>query len=282
MENYTEVVDVNPTLFRAVAVSRELNLTAIASQFGIERPFSWEDTLVLSEKHLEGILPQPTGKGVFAFSFGTLVFVNCADTDISDVISYLKRLDRNLSDFSSVEYADDYRLTVSGEELSVTYDELIVPETKDYYRELVAVALAKSTAMERVEDEIGKLFDDVEQFITQLKKGKLSISDERLARLSGRILSYRYSSISYIMILEKPDVVWRIQEAQELYSDLERLFELPDRYEKISHKTQTLLDMTQVFADLYHAKRGTRLEVAVIMLIAFEIILSLVERFWPL
>jgi uncharacterized Rmd1/YagE family protein len=271
----------NPTLFRAVAVSRELNLTTIASQFGIERPFSWEDTLVLSERHLEGILPQPAGKGVYLFSFGTLVFVNCADSDIMDVIAYLKKLDRNLAEFARVEYVDDYKLTVSGDELSVTYDELMAPEMKDYYRELVAVILAKSTAMERIEDEIGKLFDDVEQFITQLKKGTLSISDERLARLSGRILSYRYSSISYIMILEKPDVVWRSQEAQELYSDLERLFELPDRYEKISHKTQTLLDMTQVFADLYHAKRGTRLEVAVILLIAFEIILSLVERFWP-
>ena len=271
----------NPTLFRAVAVSRELNLTTIASQFGIERPFSWEDTLVLSERHLEGILPQPAGKGVYLFSFGTLVFVNCADSDIMDVIAYLKKLDRNLAEFARVEYVDDYKLTVSGGEPSVTYDELMAPEMKDYYRELVAVILAKSTAMERIEDEIGKLFDDVEQFITQLKKGTLSISDERLARLSGRILSYRYSSISYIMILEKPDVVWRSQEAQELYSDLERLFELPDRYEKISHKTQTLLDMTQVFADLYHAKRGTRLEVAVILLIAFEIILSLVERFWP-
>jgi uncharacterized Rmd1/YagE family protein len=180
-----------------------------------------------------------------------------------------------------VEYVDDYKLTVSGDESSVTYDELIAPEMKDYYRQLVAVILAKSTAMERIEDEISRLFDDVEQFITQLKRGSLSISDERLAKLSGRILSYRYSSISYIMILEKPDIVWRNQEAQELYSDLERLFELPDRYEKISHKTQTLLDMTQVFADLYHAKRGTRLEVAVILLIAFEIILSLVERFWP-
>jgi uncharacterized Rmd1/YagE family protein len=281
MENRREVVAVNPTLFKAVAVSRELNLTAIASQFGIERPFSWEDTLSLSESHLEGILPQPASKGVYLFSFGTLVFVNCADSDIMDVIAYLKKLDRNLAEFTRVEYVDDYKLTVSGDESSVTYDELIAPEMKDYYRQLVAVILAKSTAMERIEDEISRLFDDVEQFITQLKRGSLSISDERLAKLSGRILSYRYSSISYIMILEKPDIVWRSQEAQELYSDLERLFELPDRYEKISHKTQTLLDMTQVFADLYHAKRGTRLEVAVILLIAFEIILSLVERFWP-
>lgn len=268
------------TSFKSVAVSRELNLNAIASQFGIERPLSWEDTLVLTEKHLEGLLAKPDEKGVFVFSFGTLVFVNCVSTDIMDVIEYLRKLDRNLADFRAIEYTDDYNLVIGGSEPLVSYDELTVPEHADYYAEIIAVALAKSTALERTEDAISKLFDDVESFINQLKEGSLAISDERLAALSGRILSYRYNTISYIMILDKPDVTWRNSEAGEVYGDLERLFELPDRYEKITHKTETLLDITQVFADLYHAKRGTRLEWMVIALIAFEIILNLVERLW--
>ncbi|OPZ65407.1 MAG: hypothetical protein BWY85_00590 [Firmicutes bacterium ADurb.Bin506] len=272
----------SPTSFKAVAVSREINLTSVASQFGIERPLSWEDTLVLTEKHLAGLLPKPEGKGVFAFSFGTLVFVNCAATDIMDVINYIKKFDKNVAEFKAITYSDDYRLVVdeSADEVAVAYDEMFVPAPEVFYAEVIAVALAKSTALERIEDEISKLFDDVETFINQLKKGSLNISDERLAELSGRILSYRYSSISYIMILDRPGIVWRDAEAASVYGDLERMFELPDRYEKITHKSETLLDITQVFADLYHAKRGTRLEWMVIALIAFEIVLGLVERIW--
>lgn len=271
-----------PTSFKAVAVSRELNLTSIASQFGIERPLSWEDTLVLTEKHLAGLLPKPEGKGVFAFSFGTLVFVNCANTDVMDFINYVKKLDKNVAEFKTIDYSDDYRLIIDGsaEEVEVTNEEITVPAAEAFYPEVIAVALAKSTALERVEDEISKLFDDVETFINQLKKGSLNISDERLAVLSGRILSYRYSSISYIMILDRPNIVWRNAEAASVYGDLERMFELPDRYEKINHKSETLLDITQVFADLYHSKRGTRLEWLVIALIAAEIVLGLVERIW--
>ncbi len=271
-----------PTSFKAVAVSRELNLTSIASQFGIERPLSWEDTLVLTEKHLAGLLPKPEGKGVFAFSFGTLVFVNCANTDVMDFINYVKKLDKNVAEFKTIDYSDDYRLIIDGsaEEVDVTNEEITVPAAEAFYPEVIAVALAKSTALERVEDEISKLFDDVETFINQLKKGSLNISDERLAVLSGRILSYRYSSISYIMILDRPNIVWRNAEAASVYGDLERMFELPDRYEKINHKSETLLDITQVFADLYHSKRGTRLEWLVIALIAAEIVLGLVERIW--
>ncbi|MEA4883817.1 MAG: RMD1 family protein [Clostridia bacterium] len=270
----------DPILFKAVAVSRELNITAIASRFGVERKLSWEDTLVLTESRLSGVLLHPEGKAVYVYSFGTLVFLNCADTDIRDVIDYLKNYDRNLSEFRGLEYTDDYSL-IEGGEISVTYDELIVPEMKEFYPEIVAVTLAKSTALERIEDEISRLFDDVEGFINQLKKGALYISDERLAKLSGRILSYRYSTISYIMLLDKPDIVWGNEEAQELYAQLEHLFELSDRYSKFTHKTETLLDMTEVFANLYHAKRGTRLELLVIILIAFELVLNLVERYWP-
>ncbi|MGB4337147.1 MAG: RMD1 family protein [Bacillota bacterium] len=272
-----------PTSFKSVAVSGELNLTAIASHFGIERRLSWEDTLVLTERHLGGLLPQPAGKGVFVFSFGTLVFVNCASTDVMDVISYFKKLDKNLADFKWVEYTDDYRLVVdsAAAEVDVGYDEMVVPSEEPYYLEIIAVALAKSTALDRIEDGLSNIFDNVEVFISQLKKGNLNISDEKLAALSGRILSYRYSSISYIMILDRPDVVWRSAEAASVYSDLEHLFELPDRYEKITHKTETLLDIIEVFADLYHAKRGTRLEWAVIILFIFEIVLTLVESIWP-
>ena len=271
-----------PTSFKSVAVSGELNLTAIASHFGIERRLSWEDTLVLTERHLGGLLPQPAGKGVFVFSFGTLVFVNCASTDVMDVISYFKKLDKNLADFKWVEYTDDYRLVVdsAAAEVDVGYDEMVVPSEEPYYLEIIAVALAKSTALDRIEDGLSNIFDNVEVFISQLKKGNLNISDEARSPLRPYPeLSVR--SISYIMLLDRPDVVWRSAEAASVYSDLEHLFELPDRYEKITHKTETLLDIIEVFADLYHAKRGTRLEWAVIILFIFEIVLTLVESIWP-
>lgn len=281
MENNCGAMVMNQARLQAFAVCREINLSSIAAHFGIKRKLSWEDTLALTEHHLDGILPNPADKTVFIFSFGALVFVNFASSDITDALSYLATLDPNMPGFGATKYADDYQLTIGGNEVSVTYDELIAPTLQPYYLELIAVILAKSVALERIEDEMGKLFDDVEVIINQLKKGKMALSDEQLARISGRILSYRYSSISYIMILDRPDVVWRIQEAQELYLELEHLFELPDRYEKVTHKTETLLDITRVFADLYHAKRGTRLEWLVIILIAFEIVISLVDKFWP-
>ncbi len=39
------------------------------------------------------------------------------------------------------------------------------------------------------------------------------------------------------------------------------------------------MDITEAFSGLAHAKRGTRLEWIIIILIAFEIVLSLYEMF---
>ncbi|MDF2570923.1 MAG: putative YagE family, partial [Sporomusa sp.] len=57
-------------------------------------------------------------------------------------------------------------------------------------------------------------------------------------------------------------------------------FELKDRYEKIRHKTETIMDITEAFSNLVHARRGTRLEWAIIILIVIEIVLSLYDLFF--
>jgi uncharacterized Rmd1/YagE family protein len=54
-------------------------------------------------------------------------------------------------------------------------------------------------------------------------------------------------------------------------------FELPQRYQEIKHKAETLLDITQVFSSLSHARRSARLEWIIIILIAIEIIIYLIE-----
>ena len=75
------------------------------------------------------------------------------------------------------------------------------------------------------------------------------------------------------MVLDKPDITWDDSEADRLYLTMARLFELNQRYQEIKHKSETLLDMTDVFTSLSHARRSARLEWIIIILIAIEIIL---------
>lgn len=264
--------------FRATAVANEIGLNDIAAHFGIRRKYRWEDSLALGESALQGVVLEPAGKSVHIFSFGSVVFVNCQHHEMMDVIRYLAQVEKSLAGVSRFAYTDDYRLEAATEaEPSVNNDCLVVAQEESYQRELVATVLAKSVALERTESGTNALLDEIEDIVAYLGEGRLTASDEQLARMSARILGFRLSTLSHIMLLDKPDITWVNEGAGALYDELGALFELADRYESIRHKTEALMDITTVFAGLAHAKRGNRLEWAVIILIAIEIVLSVAD-----
>lgn len=266
--------------FLALVTGNEIELTTIAQHFGIEQDFRWEDSLELKENYLKGILREPENKEVYIFHFGSMVFVNCQRHEIMDVLQYLKRLEKRINTDNAFVYTDDYLLEISpGSEHAITNDGMTTAQHEDYQHEIVATVLAKSVALNRIEIENDKLLDEIEVVVDLLHRGKLNISDEQLAKIAARILGFKLSTLSYIMLLDKPDITWVNEGAAELFAELSALFELEDRYEKIKHKSETVMDITQVFATLAHAKRGNRLEWAVILLIALEIVLSLLDKF---
>ncbi|MDI3481967.1 MAG: required for meiotic nuclear division protein 1 [Tepidanaerobacteraceae bacterium] len=266
--------------FKAVSLCNELNLNHLGRHFGFSRKFQWDEPLYLSSKQLDGIVRFPQDKSLYIFSFGSIVFLNFAHHEMADFINYLKKIEKDILN-TSLDYFDDYNLEVDPQkEFSINYDRMTLAELKDFHADIISTVLAKSTALDKIEDGINKLLDDIEDIIYFLEQGHLNISDERLARISGKILSFKYNTISYVMLLDKPNITWINEESQNLYNELEKLFELRDRYEKIRHKTETLLDITDVFTGLAHAKRGTRLEWMVIILIFTEILLSIIMYIW--
>ncbi|HMM20009.1 MAG TPA: RMD1 family protein [Selenomonadales bacterium] len=266
--------------FKAAALTNELNLNKIAGHFGIDRKFKWEDSLVLGETALKGVLNDPAGKAIHIFPFGSLVFINCEYHEIMDAVRYLAQVEKNLAAVNGLEYADDYEIQVAGDEQpAINYDYLVIPDEPGYHFEIVATVLAKSVALERIESDTDVLVDEFEEIIALLRQGRLTISDEQLAKISARILGFRLSTISYLMLLDKPEITWVNEEAEALFTELSALFELNDRFDNVKHKTDVLLDITEVFAGLAHSKQGTRLEWAIIVLIAIEIVLSLIDMF---
>lgn len=269
--------------FKSFVIAPEINLNKIASYFGINKKFKWEEPLVLDEKYLKGVIPQPEDKNVYIFHFGSIVCINLAFHEIKDIVSYLKKIDENLNENINVNRADDFHLYVDEKaSFELNYNSVTVTELKKPHLDIISTILAKSIALEKIEEDIDLLLDDIEKIIIYLDKGHLNISDEKLAKTSAKVLRFKYNTLSYIMILEKPDLAWTNEHIEDFYVELSDLFELKDRYEKIRHKTEVLLDITEVFSGLTHSKRGTRLEWMVIILILIELAVSLFDKIIPL
>lgn len=268
---------------KSLVLCNEISLEKIAYHFGINKKLKWDEPMILSENLLNGIISSTANKFVYIYHFGSLVFVNMEYHEIQDVIDYLKKLDENLKNNTPNDYTDEYRIEEDMKnEFAINYDYLSISVFKDYYLDIISLVLAKSTSLRKIENDTDKLLDSIEDIIVYLDTGKFKMSHKEIAKTSAKILRFKYNTISYLMLLDKPKAAWTNEEIEDFYISAVELFELKERYDKMSHKTEVLQDITDVFSGLTHEKKGTKLEIMVILLILFELIISLIEFFLKL
>ncbi len=269
----------DPMTFEARTVGRSIDLNRLAGHFGIRHRYTWEEPLYLDSVRLRGILHEPQGRGAWLFSFGAIVFTDCQPHEIHDILAYLGSHDPALEGTAEAQgfYSDTYALLTDPEaEPGLDTDQMTVASFEAWQPEILATVIAKSVALERLEASLDSALDRFEERLDRLEKGQLESNDGVLARDSARILRIEHDSISYLGILDKPDLTWNNTEAESLYQELSLQFELEDRNEAVTRKTEVLKDINHSFAELAHSRRSTRLEWIVIWLIAIEIVMALV------
>ena len=144
--------------------------------------------------------------------------------------------------------------------------------------QLIATVLARSVVLARDEIRIAQAFDRVEPLVNALRtRGRAGLPIRRVMRHIGDVLAARHRMVGRAQVGEKPDLLWDHPELDRLYARLEAEYELGDRGRAIERKLDVIGDATGVLLDLVQDRRSVRLELAIIGLIAFEIILSLYE-----
>jgi len=263
--------------FTAFAFAGEVDLNRVATRLSITRKFRWEEPMKLNPVTFSLAVGDDTEQ-VYLYYFGGIVFLNCSGEIIARFLDGIVRFAEHLKSHPQLPFREEYRLEIEADsETAITNDYAVMPNDSQAFIDIICFVIAKSVALERIEERIDTVFDEVEVLIANLGKGTLELPDRDMARLASSVLSFKFTSIAHIMVLDKPDITWDNPEADRLYLTMARLFELNQRYQEIKHKSETLLDMTDVFTSLSHARRSARLEWIIIILIAIEIVLYVLE-----
>lgn len=265
--------------FKAFAFGGELDLNRLAVKLGIVRKYRWEEPMKLHPVTFAPSAANDTEQ-VYLYYFGGVVFLNCSGDIIVRFLDSIPQYAESLKAQIQLPYREEYRLEIDPERKSViANDYTVMPRHNMAFMDIICFVIAKSVALERIEERIDVVFDEVEGLIANLGRGKLDLPDRDMARLASSILSFKFTSIAHIMVLDKPDITWDNPEADRLYTTMAGLFELNQRYLEIKHKSETLLDMTDVFSSLSNARRSARLEWIIIILIAIEIVIYLMQLY---
>lgn len=247
--------------FNTYKVADRFPLGRIAEYFKFQNTASWREYIVIESVNLEKVLKySTTEKRAYIFKFGCMTFVNFNQDEVYTFLEFLQSLVGKLdyvlfsrfNESHSMELYDDgtCSLWVSGDE-RVPWSEGI--------NDIVAIILAKSTELYKIEVELSDLLDETENFIFYLQKGKLRANTRRVTSTVARIVRFRYRGIESIKILDRPREAEGEILSRQVYDQMAVYYELEDRYEVLEGQMDNLQSITESYFKLGKNQTENRL-----------------------
>lgn len=212
------------------------------------------------------------------FRYGAVVFFNM---NVEEEAAFLERLSPRIG--GKLTAPEEEAATV---ELLGEADDQVASGGPIHVRDMsmarllvVSDVLAKSVVLAHDEREVAKVFETIEPFVRQLAaNGKFRRNRRGILKLIGEALLVQHNVSGRVAITEKPDALWDRSDLERLYARLEDEYELAERVETLNRKLSVVAETADTLADIIDVSRSLRLEVIVVLLIAFEIVIG----FWQI
>ena len=98
-----------------------------------------------------------------------------------------------------------------------------------------------------------------------------------MLKLIGQALLVQHRVAGRVAVEEKPDVLWDRPDLERLYARVEDEYELQERTRALKRKLDVINETAHALTDVIESDRATRLEATVVVLILFEIVLTVFQ-----
>jgi uncharacterized Rmd1/YagE family protein len=145
--------------------------------------------------------------------------------------------------------------------------------------QVIADALAKSSALSYYESLIAKTFDKIEPVASKMQEGIFvsgSVSRDILKHI-GMTLSVQRTMVGQVEIEEKPEVLWERPELERLFHRLEDEYELTERHTALKDKLELIYQTADTMNGILQYRRSQRAGWYIVFLIMIFIVMSTYE-----
>jgi required for meiotic nuclear division protein 1 len=216
------------------------------------------------------------GGEIFLYPFGAVVFHNVPPERRE---TELARLNRARPGLTTQVVRESFTVREEpGARLDIVDGTLVVDELTPGRAAVVALIVAQSAAMEYYERIVEDLFARTTALVEPLeRRGTVPLRTRRLHRFIGQAIATRSEVITVLALLDKPDATWDDPALDRIYADLRAQFDLLDRYGTLTQKLQGVQEALELILDVARDRRMWLLEMAIIILIALEILLGILR-----
>lgn len=210
----------------------------------------------------------------FAFRFGAVVTIGSEPAAIDRLDDALARF---VFDVPVLEERESATITIGLEgDDRIGHDGSIqLIDASPERLLLIAIVLARSVVLAGDELQVSEAFERTAPLVSDLRdNGRARLSIRSALRLAGEIIAARHRVSRSAQAGERPDLLWDNPALDQLYGRLETEYELNQRSGVLTRKLSELRDLTEILIGLVQDKRAYRVEVAIILLIASEILIT--------
>lgn len=146
--------------------------------------------------------------------------------------------------------------------------------------QLLADILGKTVVLAYYESILAQSFEKIEPMALELKvKGHSGRKAREFLDQIGQALLIQGKVIGRVEVDEKPDLLWDKPELDRLFLRLRDEYELKERHRALNHKLDLIFRTSETMLALLQDRRSFHVEWYIVILIVFEIFISLYELF---
>lgn len=212
------------------------------------------------------------------FSYGVVVHWN---VNLDD----RRTLHDILLDYATTPYAepqeDNFSYEVGSKQDRFQHDHIEL-QSGDFM-ELLALSHAMAQSIKLAAFE-GQAIDTIQATAhlpqALAREGVIKLDRKEMAKIRGQLFLTKSDIILNYDLLDIPEFFWEHPEYQNIYSMAANYLEISQRTEVLSKKLETMHELLDMLADEQKHQHSSTLEWIIIWLIAVEIVMSLMDKFF--
>lgn len=237
--------------------------------FGLPSPESRDRSVVLGGVQLSETYKYDMGqKRIHIFNIGCIVF---EDFEMGETDAFFETLGSTIGepDYRMLAvYRENHAITITGQGFAYLWkgSSAAFP-FNDELSDIVAIILAKSTALSKEEADIDKLLDEADSHISRFQRGAVGSGTRRFTATMANIIKFEQQSAAGIRIFDRPAAAAGSLMLRDAYDKLSAHYELDDRYEVLENKVSELRNIVRTYSTFRYRRQENRLLVFEIFLL---------------
>lgn len=268
--------------FKSYKIGSSIPLDKPAGFFRMQKSSIWKEYIVLHGHHLEEILKKQCGSmRAYLFEFGCITFVDFDEPDTQVFLEFIAGMVDPI-DYSMVaRFAESHTIEIEendqfrpwpGSKSMYKFEDSVIP--------LIAMILAKSAALNKIESDVSANIDESGDYIDYLQRGRLHINKKGLSVMVSKLLKFEYESINNIRIFERSVADSNNMNCRDLYDSLAEYYELNDRFDVLQSKIGSLRSTMKAYNSLSYRQSENRLYLFEIFLLGLFPLVGVIRIFF--